>query len=161
MPKLLRSAAVPVLGLLLAFTPGSGASAAAFEAQPPRVAKRDITPNAASKPKWGELVVRNSTFREMLRGSQARGCEAKTPPVPLATPNPVLDSMENLQFTVSFVVGTDGRVYSALILEGGKQEQGRPLLEAVRRWRFRPAVCNGAPAEAEAKVEFSTPPNRF
>jgi TonB family protein len=106
-------------------------------------------------------VVRNSTFREMVRGSQPRGCQVNTPPQPLATPNPMLDSADNLQLTVNFVVGTDGRVYSALILEGVKAEQARSVLDAVRHWRFRPAVCNGAPTEAEAKVEFSTLPNRF
>jgi len=25
----------------------------------------------------------------------------------------------------------------------------------VRFWRYRPAMCNGVPTEAEAKVEFS------
>jgi len=29
-------------------------------------------------------------------------------------------------------------------------------LEAVRFWRYRPAMCNGVPTEAEAKVEFSS-----
>jgi outer membrane biosynthesis protein TonB len=70
-----------------------------------------------------------------------------------------------LQILVSFVVGIDGHVYGPLVLEGTKDgvrtELARPVVDAVRQWRFRPAVCNGAPTEAEAKVEFSSPPNRF
>jgi hypothetical protein len=26
----------------------------------------------------------------------------------------------------------------------------------VRYWRYRPALCNGVPTDAEAKVEFSS-----
>jgi outer membrane biosynthesis protein TonB len=83
----------------------------------------------------------------------------------LATPDPVLNFTDHMRLTVSFVVGIDGRVYGPLVLEGMSQgvkvSQARPVVDAVRRWRFRPAVCNGAPTEAEAKVEFSSPSNRF
>ncbi len=110
---------------------------------------------------WGHLVVRNSSYHEMLRGSATQGCVAKTPPEALATPNPMLDAPDNLRLTVSFVVGMDGRVYSPLVLDGASPDQARPVLDAVRHWRYRPAVCNGAPAEFEAKVEFSSASNRF
>jgi len=83
----------------------------------------------------------------------------------LATPNPLLDSADHVQLTVSFVVGIDGHFYGPVVLEGTREgvkvEQARPVVDAVRLWRFRPAVCNGAPTESEAKVEFSSPPNRF
>jgi hypothetical protein len=77
----------------------------------------------------------------------------------------MLDSTDHMRLTVSFVVGIDGRVYGPLVLEGMSQgvraDQARPVVDAVRTWRFRPAVCNGAPTEAEAKVEFFSPSNRF
>jgi hypothetical protein len=117
------------------------------------------------KAPWGHLVVRSTFFREMARGAQSRSCEANLPPEPLATPDPVLNSTDHMRLTVSFVVGIDGRVYGPLVLEGMSQgvkaSQARPVVDAVRMWRFRPAVCNGAPTEAEAKVEFSSPSNRF
>ncbi len=160
MPTILQSAARALPCLALALVQASVASGAAFDVKQQRVTERNAA-QSAGKERWGQLVVRHSTFREMVRGAQPRACRANTPPEPLATPSPVLDSAENLQLTVNFVVGTDGRVYSALILEGVKDEQARPVLDAVRHWRFRPAVCNGAPTESEAKVEFSTPPNRF
>jgi len=59
------------------------------------------------------------------------------------------------KITVSFIVGTDGRVHSPLILESAGVSEDRTVLNAVRSWRYRPALCNGVPTEAEAKVEFS------
>ena len=109
---------------------------------------------------FGRLVVRGSSFRGMEHGL-TRGCESTAPPQPIATPNPMVDSTDNTELTVNFVVGTDGRVHSALVLEGNRLEDARLVLATVRLWRYRPAVCNGAPTEAEAKVEFSTPANRF
>jgi len=164
MLSLLQSTVQPVLCLALALAQIPVASGAAFDVKHQRVTERDAAVGVGQdtgKVRWGQLLVRRSTFREMVRGTQPRACRANTPPEPLATPNPVLDSADNLNLTVNFVVGTDGKVYSALVLEGVNDEQARPVLDAVRHWRFRPAVCNGAPTEAEAKVEFSTPPNRF
>ena len=147
--------------MLFAFHPQ--ASAAAFDVRYPRVTDRDGA--VPGKNPWGRLVVRSTYFREMARGAQSRSCEGNLPPEPLATPDPVLDSTDSVHLTVSFVVGMDGRVYGPLVLEGTKDgvrsELARPVVEAVRLWRFRPAVCNGAPAESEAKVEFSSPRNRF
>jgi len=159
MPKAYQLAAVTLL--CLALVPVEGLHAAAFDARPPQVSTRA---GGAGREPWGQLVVRSSFFREMVR-TQSRSCEANTPPEPLATPNPLLDSADHVQLTVSFVVGIDGHVYGPVVLEGTREgvkvEQARPVVDAVRLWRFRPAVCNGAPTESEAKVEFSSPPNRF
>jgi TonB family protein len=75
----------------------------------------------------------------------------------LATPDPLLDETDlSAKVSVSFVIGTDGRVHSALILESAGPNEDRTILDAVRFWRYRPALCNGVPTEAEAKVEFSS-----
>lgn len=116
---------------------------------------------APGRERWGALMVRSSSYHEMLRGSALQGCAAKRLPEAIATPNPMLDAADDLRLTVSFVVGTDGRVSNPLVLDGINADQARPILDAVRLWRFRPAVCNGAPAEFEAKVEFCSTPNRF
>ena len=155
MRKALKPALLLIFGtawIASASTPGFGP------------AKHSTQPNAVTNDnpeRWGRLVVRNSTYVELRKGNPPQRCEINTPPEALATPNPMLNAAEDLQLTVSFVVGTDGHVYSPLVLEGANPEQARPILEAVRRWRYRPAVCNGAPAEAEAKVEFSSLPIRF
>jgi hypothetical protein len=141
------------------------ASGSSFDVEPSRVAAREASAESPANARWGRLVVRSTYFREMARGAQSRTCEGNLPPEPLATPNPVLDSIDHLRLTVSFVVGIDGRVYGPLVLEGMSQgikaEQARPVVDAVRTWRFRPAVCNGAPTEAKAKVEFSSSAKQF
>lgn len=84
-------------------------------------------------------------------------CEATRPPEALATPNPLLEPPDTAaKIRVSFIIGTDGRVHSPLILEGAGPVEDRTVLDVVRSWRYRPAMCNGVPTEAEAKVEFSS-----
>ena len=91
----------------------------------------------------------------MLR-TAAANCEASLPPEPLATPSPLLDVAEpGSRVSVSFIIGVDGRVHSALILQSAGPSEDRTILDTVRSWRYRPAMCNGAATDTEAKVEFS------
>jgi TonB family protein len=100
--------------------------------------------------------VRDSKYAAMLRASAGNNCEASQPPEPLATPNPLLDiANPSAKVSVSFIIGTDGRVHSALILESAGSTQDRTILDTVRSWRYRPALCNGAATETEGKIEFS------
>lgn len=100
--------------------------------------------------------LRDSKFAAMLRTASGN-CEASLPPEPLATPNPLLDAAEpNSRVSVSFIIGVDGRVHSPFILESAGPIQDRTILDAVRTWRYRPAMCNGAATDTEAKVEFSS-----
>jgi len=165
MPKACQYTLLWIVSLTLLLAWQSEAAGAVFDVRSSHVTEREVAGEGPGKAPWGRLVVRSSFFREMARGAQSRSCEANLPPEPLATPAPMLDSTDHLRLTVSFVVGIDGRVYGPLVLEGMSQgvraDQARPVVDAVRTWRFRPAVCNGAPTEAEAKVEFSSPSNRF
>lgn len=82
-------------------------------------------------------------------------CETAEPPQALATPDPLIErSGSGARITVSFVVGTDGRVHSLFILEDDNPSEDGTVLKAVRSWRYRPARCNGVPVEAEAKIQF-------
>ena len=92
-----------------------------------------------------------------INNLRAAGCQDSEPPEALATPDPLLDSADSdNKVAVSFIVGTDGRVHSPVILESaGSEEDGR-VLQALRIWRYRPGTCNAVPAEIESKVEFST-----
>jgi TonB family protein len=75
----------------------------------------------------------------------------------LATPDPLLDGTEARgRIAVSFIIGTDGRVHSPVVLESAGSDEDSTVLEAVRGWRYRPATCNAVPAETESKVEFSS-----
>jgi len=101
-------------------------------------------------------AVHGSEFAAMTRLASWHECEAVQPPEALATPDPLLDGTDlNAKVSVSFIIGTDGQVHSALILESAGASEDRTVLDAVRFWRYRPAMCNGVPTEAEAKVEFS------
>jgi TonB family protein len=84
-------------------------------------------------------------------------CSATQPPEALATPDPLLSTPNgNSRITVSFIIGTDGRVHSPLILESAGDAKDRAVLDTVRSWRYRPAMCNGVPTETEGKIEFSS-----
>jgi TonB family protein len=102
-------------------------------------------------------AVRDSRFAGVPRASARASCEAASAPEPLATPNPLLDTPDlKTTISVSFIIGTDGRVHSPLILESAGSSPDRKVLNAVRSWRYRPALCNGVPTEAEGKIEFSS-----
>ena len=104
----------------------------------------------------GRSAVRDSQFADVRHTSAHSPCAATQPPEALTTPNPILEVTDlGFKITVSFIIGIDGRVHSPLILESGGDGRDRNVLKAVRSWRYRPALCNGVPTEAEAKIAFS------
>jgi len=104
----------------------------------------------------GTAVVRNSEFAAITHTSAPGICESAEPPQAIATPNPLLAPSEGgTKVKVSFIVGTDGRIHSPLILESAGASGDRSVLQAVHSWRYRPATCNGVPTETEGKIEFS------
>jgi TonB family protein len=89
--------------------------------------------------------------------SSRPSCEDVQPPQPLTTPDPLFTpSSQGSRIKVSFIIGTDGRVHSPLILESAGIVGDRHVLATVRSWRYRPATCNGVPTETEGKIEFSS-----
>jgi TonB family protein len=109
---------------------------------------------------WERLLssipVHNSEFADVPHTSARPRCERTHPPEALATPNPILNPGDpSLKVRVSFIVGADGRVHSPLILESAGTSDDQAILETVRTWRYRPAMCNGVPTETEGKIEFS------
>jgi TonB family protein len=99
---------------------------------------------------------RDSEFSSVAHTTQA-SCAATKPPEALATPNPLIEeAIDSSKVTVSFIIGTDGKVHSALILESAGTSEDNAVLSTIRAWRYRPATCNGVPMESEAKVGFSS-----
>ena len=83
-------------------------------------------------------------------------CGNVHPPEALLTPDPLLHVQEDdLHVRVSFIVGSDGHVHSAFVLDSGGPDEDQIVLRAVRFWRYRPALCNGVPTDSEALVRFS------
>jgi TonB family protein len=123
-----------------------------------RVQGKELSLGAHEHELWASAsAVHGSEFAAMPHTTTPASCEATRPPEALATPNPLLEPPDNsAKIKVSFIIGTDGRVHSPLILESAGAVEDRTVLDVVRSWRYRPAMCNGVPTEAEAKVEFSS-----
>jgi TonB family protein len=85
-------------------------------------------------------------------------CGHVRPPEALLTPDPLLHVRDDdLHVRVSFIVGSDGYVHSAFVLDSGGPDEDQIVLHAVRFWRYRPALCNGVPTDSEALVRFRIP----
>ncbi len=82
-------------------------------------------------------------------------CGNVRPPEALLTPDPLLPAEDDdVPVRVSFIVGSDGHVHSAFVLNGAGPSEDEAVLRAVRHWRYRPALCNGVPTDSEARVRF-------
>jgi TonB family protein len=135
---------------------GTALCLASIGSAPDQVAGGQISLAEREHHVWSSAV-HDSEFAAMAHPAVRAECGAVQPPQALATPDPLLDEADlNSKVSVSFIIGTDGRVHSALILESAGPNEDRTILDAVRFWRYRPALCNGVPTEAEAKVEFSS-----
>jgi TonB family protein len=129
---------------------------ASVDATPARIASGQAHLAAREHQLWNSAI-HDSEFATLIHTASRTSCGAAEPPQALATPDPLLEETDlHSKVSVSFIIGTDGRVYSPLILESAGASEDRTVLDAVRFWRYRPARCNGVPTDAEAKVEFST-----
>lgn len=81
-------------------------------------------------------------------------CPAILAPKPVATPLPALSKTLHGNLKVRFVIGTDGRLHKLAIVNSAGRAADSRAVNALRRWRYRPAMCNGVPMEAEGTVEF-------
>lgn len=100
---------------------------------------------------------RASQYLDVPHINTRPACADVQPPQALTTPDPLLTSAaDGRKVKVSFIIGTDGRVHSPLILESAGLAGDRRVLQTVRTWRYRPATCNGVPTETEGKIEFSS-----
>jgi TonB family protein len=100
---------------------------------------------------------RASQYVDVPHVNARPACANVQPPEALTTPNPPITSnADGRNVKVSFIIGTDGRIHSPLILESAGIAGDRRVLQAVRTWRYRPATCNGVPTETEGKIVFSS-----
>lgn len=76
------------------------------------------------------------------------------PPKPIYQPEPVPPDPGNKLITMSVQVGTDGTPHGLKIVGPADPAYGKAALDAVRQWRFKPALCGGQPMEVEIAVEI-------
>jgi TonB family protein len=144
------------LRLLIVIASASISSYASVSSSAVRVSDADQSLAAREQLIWTSSV-HDSKFAAVPHTTGRGSCAATQPPQALATPNPLLDQPEpTAKITVSFIIGADGLVHSPLILESAGPSEDRTVLNTVRSWRYRPAMCNGVPTEAEGKIEFSS-----
>jgi TonB family protein len=124
--------------------------------RPPSLRVSSIDSLSQRERQLRRLPVHVSEFADVLRLTARTWCEATLPPQALTTPDPLLDAGGGVKIKVSFIVGIDGRVHSALILESAGTSQDHQILKTVHAWRYRPEMCNGVPTESEGKIEFSS-----
>jgi TonB family protein len=137
--------------LLILAVPAS--SSASVQIPSPRLRQAVLTDREHQV--WKTLA-RAAEFNDIPHVSARSRCEDTQPPEALTTPDPLLvPAGAGLKVKVSFIIGTDGRVHSPLILQSAGPVGDRNVLRTVRTWRYRPATCNGVPTEAEGKIEFS------
>jgi len=111
---------------------------------------------ATAEQRLRSSAVHDAYFAALSSSVIRNSCLANSQPQALATPDPLLGfSGSQSRITVSFIIGTDGRIQSPLILSSDNPSEDSDILQTVRSWRYRPALCNGVPTEAEARVEFS------
>jgi TonB family protein len=118
-----------------------------------------VIPKQPALTQWEEQLRRMpahiSEFSPVAEPMALPRCGDVRPPEALVTPDPLLQlEDENLRVRVSFIVGSDGRVHSPFILDSGGAREDQVVLRAIRRWRYRPALCNGVPTDSEARVQF-------
>lgn len=135
--------------LLLAVSAVTVASTSSKTSRPVILEQRDRLVSRTLK--------RASQYVDVPHVSSRPACEDVRAPQALTTPDPLFTTTVNgRKVKVSFIIGTDGRVHSPLILESAGVAGDRRVLQTVRTWRYRPATCNGVPTETEGKVEFSS-----
>jgi len=142
--------------LMIAGVLCSGICSASITFSQPAVRSLKPTLQDREQAIW-RLPVRDSQFTDVPHSAALGKCELTRPPEALTTPNPLLDTAASeMRIRVSFIIGTDGKVHSPLVLESVGQTEDRAVLQTVRSWRYRPGMCNGVPTETEGKVEFSS-----
>ena len=97
-------------------------------------------------------------FQPLEEADIAMECESTEPPQALATPHSWVAAIpDDTKIVVNFILGADGQVYSPFVLDGSVSNSlDRKLISEVRRWQYRPALCNGVPTDAEVKVQLSS-----
>lgn len=92
----------------------------------------------------------------------AKSSAAVKAPKAIKTPEPgsmfYAKAKQKAVFTVQ--VGTDGLVHDPVLVQScGDEQADASALEAVSRWKFKPATRDGIPVPISIHVEINLPPH--
>jgi TonB family protein len=62
---------------------------------------------------------------------------------------------ENMTVVMWTIIGVDGNPQALRVVGSGGKDFDQPALEAVRKWRFKPATCDGLPVAVQINVEVT------
>jgi outer membrane biosynthesis protein TonB len=118
-----------VIGLLISASPGLGQQSA-----DPRL----------SDPAFAQV-------REEALSSTK--CSGRTNPIAVSTPHPKYpkalsrDHVKGMAITEGFILH-DGKLKYTRVLKADRPEFGQASLDAIKKYRFKPALCGGKPVAA-------------
>jgi TonB family protein len=106
-----------------------------------------------------ELTLRpevdDSFFAPSSDGKERAHCPTRTqPPRLVQNEEPYSPGGEKGIVTISLSVGTDGKPHDLEVVDSPNKASENAALEAVRQWKFKPAICEGEPMDVEITVEI-------
>jgi TonB family protein len=87
---------------------------------------------------------------------ERRQCINLKPPVALSTPDPDFGGVTSGVVTVAMTVFANGSVGDMHILGTSNQAMNERVLETLKTWRFKPAMCGQDPVDLEIEVIVSS-----
>jgi TonB family protein len=83
------------------------------------------------------------------------------PAIPIKKPAPLFDRRGNIvgDSAVSLTILADGALGDIQLIGRGGQSLDRPTLEAVKKWKFKPAMCGSEPVVSDLQVVFGVRKN--
>jgi TonB family protein len=96
-------------------------------------------------------------------GSIMMGHHMIQPAMPIFTPDPPLmhgkapEAARGKEMVVKVVIGADGSIAQATVVEGYDLGVTDAVMETLRRWLFVPAKVNGMPVPAQRELRFRFP----
>ena len=98
-----------------------------------------------------------SLFTPLAEGKEFAHCPTQPqPPRVIYNDAPALMEASSAMVKLTLQVGTDGNPHDLRIVKSANKMKDDSVLEYVRRWKFKPALCEGQPMEAEIAVEVDS-----
>jgi len=96
-------------------------------------------------------------FGPLTGGTESANCTGVKPPTAVYTPAPVPPKFTNPEHPVVLwlIVGTDGAPRDIKVARSVDKAFDGAALEAVQRWKFKPATCDGEPFEVQINVNVN------
>jgi periplasmic protein TonB len=105
-----------------------------------------------------EPPVDPALFEPLVGGTESVLCQGVSkPPTRVHTPMPAPPRNVNLKYPVilQLIIETDGKTHDLRVVQSVDEAFDNAAMEAVRRWRFKPATCGGEPIATQISVEIN------